>query len=86
MFGIGFFEILVIFLVAILLLDQKQLKEYIKLLRVFYQKVGTIRKDFFDYIHSLEETDEVLGQDGKVYKAYHLDKNTKKDDSSNPGG
>jgi Sec-independent protein translocase protein TatA len=84
MFGIGFSEIIVIFLVAIIVLDTKKLKEYIQLLKHIYGRINDIKKDFHKYVESLDETLNVVGDDGKVYKAYKLNKVVKKDnDSSN---
>lgn len=85
MFGIGFCEILVVFIVAVVVLDSSKLKEYIQLLKHIYARINTIKNDLHSYVESLDDTINIIGDDGKVYKAYKLGKKND-NDSSNTGG
>lgn len=82
MFGIGFFEIVVVFLVAVAVLDHTQLKEYIRICKLLYSKMNNIKRDFLDYIYSLDKTTDILGEDGKIYKAYKLGKDKENNDGA----
>lgn len=86
MLGISFSEILVVVILAIVLLDPKKLKEYIKLIKYLYVRLNNFKKEITRHLGELKETIEekereensetinIIGEDGKVYKAYNLEK------------
>ena len=90
MFGISISEILVVFIVLIVTLDPKKLKEYIQLLKYLYSRINSIKQDFYNHLHDFKEKIDVIGDDGKIYKAYksveiETTKRSKEDDSIDTG-
>jgi Tat protein translocase TatB subunit len=81
MFDLSFSEILVVLVGIIIFIKPEDLPEIARFCGKFFGKI----KNYYDEIihtisHEIEDTKEIKGDDGKLYKAYDVEKILPKED------
>ncbi|AHX11430.1 hypothetical protein NHE_0488 [Neorickettsia helminthoeca str. Oregon] len=73
MFGIGFFELLVILGVAALLVDKESFHEILKLAKSLHVRLEALKYQIVEYFHAPNESKHITGDDDKIYEVYEVE-------------
>ncbi|ABD46407.1 hypothetical protein [Neorickettsia sennetsu] len=72
MFGVGFFELLVIFGIAVFFLDKASIREIFGTLRSLHERFELLKKEWLDYLHRPIKSKFITGDDKQIYEAYEF--------------
>jgi Sec-independent protein translocase protein TatA len=85
MFGLGFIEILVIFLAVIVFINPKDLPKFFRKIGRLYQQIRDIRNKSVQYMKQIEQEIEKAGQAEKVSAPDHAESGSTPSQVKHPG-
>jgi sec-independent protein translocase protein TatB len=82
MFGLGFIEILIIFVAVIVFVNPKDLPKFFRTLGRLYQQIRDLRNKSVSYVRQIEREIEKAGNEAPEKAEKELDRGIKKEETA----